>query len=122
MLIVSIVAGQYLSYWIVFASHSLLLNNATFTDKVKEKDTLWLVKFYVPWCRYCSSAQVVWEELGKTLDIEDSVEMVHVDCTFEGENEGSRWLDIYTYTPLATYTRHEYVCLFLSYKRAASIY
>ncbi|KAH6558410.1 hypothetical protein KP509_1Z065400 [Ceratopteris richardii] len=81
MLIVSIIAGQYLPYCTVSASHSLLLNDATFTDKVKEKDTLWLVKFCVPWCKYCSSAQVVWEELGKTLDIEDSVEIGHVDCT-----------------------------------------
>lgn len=59
----------------------LVLNDATFTDKIKEKDTLWFVKFCVPWCKHCARADLVWEELGKAVDMEDGVEIGQVDCT-----------------------------------------
>eukprot|EP00250_Pteridium_aquilinum_P009945 c19045_g1_i1 orf=179-622(+) len=63
------------------ASNIVILNDATFADKVKEKDTLWFVKFCVPWCKYCARADLVWEELGRALDMEDSVEIGQVDCS-----------------------------------------
>ncbi|MCO5571100.1 hypothetical protein L7F22_024832 [Adiantum nelumboides] len=71
-----------LSYLFVFASHVLLLNDA----KVKENDTLWLVKSCVPWCKHCLKVNMTWDELGKALDMEDSFEIVEVHCISIKEN------------------------------------
>ncbi|KAI5064738.1 hypothetical protein GOP47_0019433 [Adiantum capillus-veneris] len=81
LLVAAMISHCNFAHSTVSASHALLLNDATFMDKVKEKDTLWLVKFCVPWCKYCLSADMVWEELGSALDMEDSVEIGEVDCT-----------------------------------------
>lgn len=57
------------------------LTDATFTDKLKEENSLWLIKFYAPWCGYCKRLAPTWEELGKALEQEDGVEVATVDCT-----------------------------------------
>ncbi|GLJ26237.1 hypothetical protein SUGI_0504120 [Cryptomeria japonica] len=51
------------------------LNADTFTDKVKEKDTLWFVRFCVPWCKHCKKIDSLWDEFGKAVEGEDSVEI-----------------------------------------------
>ncbi|KAE8038892.1 hypothetical protein FH972_011360 [Carpinus fangiana] len=52
----------------------------TFSDKVKEKDTAWFVKFCVPWCKHCKNLGTLWEDLGKAMEGEDEIEIGEVDC------------------------------------------
>lgn len=58
----------------------ITLTETTFSDKVKEKDTAWFVKFCVPWCKHCKSLGSMWEDLGKTMEREDAIEVGEVDC------------------------------------------
>ncbi|KAK8959985.1 Protein disulfide isomerase-like 5-1 [Platanthera guangdongensis] len=57
----------------------------TFTDKVKEKDTSWFVKFCVPWCKHCNKLGTLWEDLGKAVEGEDAIEIGEVDCSLNKE-------------------------------------
>ncbi|PKI52001.1 protein disulfide-isomerase 5-1 [Punica granatum] len=80
--------------YLVLVSSILLLNLAsqcsraevitltpdTFSDKVKEKDTAWFVKFCVPWCKHCKNLGSLWEDLGKEMEGEDEIEIGEVDC------------------------------------------
>ncbi|CAN6320393.1 unnamed protein product [Urochloa humidicola] len=48
----------------------ITLTEETFSDKIKEKDTVWFVKFCVPWCKHwydiCSkNLGRTWEKLWK---------------------------------------------------------
>ncbi|XP_030968749.1 protein disulfide isomerase-like 5-1 isoform X2 [Quercus lobata] len=52
----------------------------TFSDKVKEKDTAWFVKFCVPWCKHCKNLGTLWDDLGKAVEGEDEIEIGEVDC------------------------------------------
>ncbi|XP_059430015.1 protein disulfide isomerase-like 5-1 [Corylus avellana] len=52
----------------------------TFSDKVKEKDTAWFVKFCVPWCKHCKNLGTLWEDLGRVMEGEDEIEIGEVDC------------------------------------------
>ncbi|KAL2630715.1 hypothetical protein R1flu_015401 [Riccia fluitans] len=61
------------------------LTDATFTDKVKEKDTVWFIKFFAPWCGHCTRLAPTWKELGAALEGEDGIEVAHVDCTTNKE-------------------------------------
>eukprot|EP00249_Psilotum_nudum_P011261 c23065_g1_i2 orf=188-697(+) len=66
----------------LFASADVItLSDATFADKVKEKDTAWFINFCVPWCKHCKRMDSLWEELGKDIEAEDEVEIARVDCT-----------------------------------------
>ncbi|KAI7743392.1 hypothetical protein M8C21_003575 [Ambrosia artemisiifolia] len=58
----------------------ITLTETTFNDKVNEKDTAWFVKFCVPWCKHCKSLGSLWEDLGKTMEGEDAIEVGEVDC------------------------------------------
>lgn len=58
----------------------LTLTPDTFSDKVKEKDTVWFVKFCVPWCKHCKNLGSLWEDLGKVMEGEDEIEIGEVDC------------------------------------------
>ncbi|KAK9940201.1 hypothetical protein M0R45_016872 [Rubus argutus] len=59
----------------------ITLTADTFSDKVKEKDTAWFVKFCVPWCKHCKNLGSLWEDLGKAVEGEDEIEVGEVDCS-----------------------------------------
>ncbi|CAA7026257.1 unnamed protein product [Microthlaspi erraticum] len=58
----------------------ITLTPETFSDKVKEKDTAWFVKFCVPWCKHCKKLGNLWEELGNAMEGDDEIEIGEVDC------------------------------------------
>ncbi|KAJ6309609.1 hypothetical protein OIU76_014532 [Salix suchowensis] len=58
----------------------ITLTPEIFSDKVKEKDTAWFVKFCVPWCKHCKNLGTLWEEVGKAMEGEDEIEVGEVDC------------------------------------------
>ncbi|CAH8251531.1 unnamed protein product [Arabidopsis lyrata] len=58
----------------------ITLTPETFSDKIKEKDTAWFVKFCVPWCKHCKKLGNLWEELGKAMEGDDEIEIGEVDC------------------------------------------
>ncbi|XP_008792050.1 protein disulfide isomerase-like 5-1 [Phoenix dactylifera] len=59
----------------------LTLTAESFTDKVKEKDTVWFVRFCVPWCKHCKNLGTLWEDLGRAVEGEDEIEIGQVDCS-----------------------------------------
>ncbi|XP_010920911.1 protein disulfide isomerase-like 5-1 [Elaeis guineensis] len=59
----------------------LTLTAESFTDKVKEKDTVWFVQFCVPWCKHCKNLGTLWEDLGRAVEGEDEIEIGQVDCS-----------------------------------------
>ncbi|KAL6199996.1 hypothetical protein ACLB2K_029778 [Fragaria x ananassa] len=59
----------------------ITLTADTFSDKVKEKDTAWFVKFCVPWCKHCKKLGSLWEDFGKAVESEDEIEVGEVDCS-----------------------------------------
>ncbi|KAG0498555.1 hypothetical protein HPP92_003246 [Vanilla planifolia] len=59
----------------------ITLTSDTFTDKVKEKDTVWFVKFCVPWCKHCKKLGTLWEDMAKAIEGEDEIEIGEVDCS-----------------------------------------
>ncbi|KAF9593817.1 hypothetical protein IFM89_025526 [Coptis chinensis] len=61
-------------------SEVITLTEDTFTDKVKEKDTAWFVKFCVPWCKHCKKLGSLWEDVGKVMEGEDEIEIGEVNC------------------------------------------
>jgi protein disulfide-isomerase-like protein len=81
------------------------LTDSTFTDKVKEKDTLWFIKFFAPWCGHCKRLAPTWEELGKALEGEDGVEVATVDCTTNKATCGKA--DIRSYPTLKLFLNGE---------------
>ncbi|TVU47443.1 hypothetical protein EJB05_07046 [Eragrostis curvula] len=58
----------------------ITLTEETFSDKIKEKDTVWFVQFCVPWCKHCKNLGTLWEDLGKVMEGEDEIEIGQVDC------------------------------------------
>uniref|UniRef100_A0A0E0GL02 Thioredoxin domain-containing protein n=1 Tax=Oryza nivara TaxID=4536 RepID=A0A0E0GL02_ORYNI len=58
----------------------ITLTEETFSDKIKEKDTVWFVKFCVPWCKHCKNLGTLWEDLGKVMEGADEIEIGQVDC------------------------------------------
>ncbi|XP_038721774.1 protein disulfide-isomerase 5-1-like [Tripterygium wilfordii] len=56
------------------------LTTETFSDKVKEKDTAWFVKFCVPWCKHCKNLGSLWEDLGRVMEGEVEIEIGEVHC------------------------------------------
>ncbi|KAK4741836.1 hypothetical protein SAY87_025424 [Trapa incisa] len=59
----------------------ITLTPDTFSDKVKEKDTAWFVKFCVPWCKHCKNLGSLWEDIGNEMENEDEIEIGEVDCS-----------------------------------------
>ncbi|KAL6203081.1 hypothetical protein ACLB2K_026785 [Fragaria x ananassa] len=67
----------------------ITLTADTFSDKLKEKDTVWFVKFCVPWCKHCDEYNLIfskklgslWEDFGKAVESEDEIEVGEVDCS-----------------------------------------
>lgn len=58
----------------------ITLTEETFSDKIKEKDTVWFVQFCVPWCKHCKNLGTLWEDLGKVMEGADEIEIGQVDC------------------------------------------
>ncbi|KAG6549249.1 hypothetical protein Mapa_009235 [Marchantia paleacea] len=81
------------------------LTDATFADKVKEKDTVWFIKFFAPWCGHCKRLAPTWEQLGAALEGEDGVEVAHVDCTTSKDTCSKA--DIRSYPTLKLYYNGE---------------
>ncbi|CAM6128113.1 unnamed protein product [Calypogeia fissa] len=81
------------------------LTDTTFTDKVKEQDTVWFIKFFAPWCGHCKKLAPTWEELGKSLEGEDGVEVGLVDCTLQKKTCSS--VDIRSYPTLKIFYNGE---------------
>ncbi|CAH9109017.1 unnamed protein product [Cuscuta epithymum] len=84
-------------------SEVITLTAETFNDKISEKHTAWFVKFCVPWCKHwhlytsvkrfsvslilfflfffkSKNLGKLWEDLGKAIEGEDSIEIGEVDC------------------------------------------
>ncbi|KAK1586796.1 hypothetical protein Q3G72_006216 [Acer saccharum] len=75
LLVISLVLLLSLSFTIQLAQSEVInLTPDTFSDKVKEKDTLWFVKFCVPWCKHCKKLGSLWEDLGMAMEGEDAIE------------------------------------------------
>ncbi|KAL5218260.1 hypothetical protein ABZP36_018944 [Zizania latifolia] len=62
------------------AAEVITLSEDTFSDKIKEKDTVWFVRFCVPWCKHCKNLGTLWEDLGKVMEGADEIEIGQVDC------------------------------------------
>ncbi|WVZ00660.1 protein disulfide-isomerase 5-1 [Vigna radiata var. radiata] len=73
----------FLSFFLRTQSEVITLTSDTFNDKIKEKDTAWFVKFCVPWCKHCKNLGSLWDDLGKTMEGEDEIEVGEVDCGME---------------------------------------
>ncbi|KAJ6983970.1 hypothetical protein NC653_022253 [Populus alba x Populus x berolinensis] len=78
--------NRSVSIWIVLSLFlSLFLSQAevitltpeTFSDKVKEKDTAWFVKFCVPWLRIWGPCGRGWEGNGGEDEIEGRPQYVN---------------------------------------------
>ncbi|KAI3856736.1 hypothetical protein MKW92_047025 [Papaver armeniacum] len=78
LLIVSIII---FSFVISTRSEVITLTPDTFSDKVKEKDTAWFVKFCVPWCKHCKNLGSLWEDFAKVMEGADEIEIGEVDCS-----------------------------------------
>ncbi|XP_061354967.1 protein disulfide-isomerase 5-1 [Gastrolobium bilobum] len=72
-----------LTFSIPTQSEVITLTSDTFSDKIKEKDTAWFVKFCVPWCKHCKNLGSLWDDLGKAMEGEDEIEIGEVDCGTE---------------------------------------
>ncbi|KAL8210449.1 hypothetical protein R6Q57_004886 [Mikania cordata] len=76
-----LISSLFLSTLVYYSRAEVItLTESTFSDKVKEKDTAWFVKFCVPWCKHCKNLGSLWEDLGKTMEGEDEIEVGEVDC------------------------------------------
>ncbi|KAK2424740.1 Protein disulfide-isomerase like 2-2 [Trifolium repens] len=80
LLILSTICLLLLSFSIPTHSEVITLTSDTFSDKIKEKDTAWFVKFCVPWCKHCKNLGSLWDDLGKEMENEDEIEIGEVDC------------------------------------------
>ncbi|KAK9126821.1 hypothetical protein Scep_015667 [Stephania cephalantha] len=78
-----VVVVVLLSCAVAVRSEVITLTSDTFTDKVKEKDTAWFVKFCVPWCKHCKNLGSLWDDLGKAMEGADEIEVGEVDCSTE---------------------------------------
>ncbi|KAG4306026.1 hypothetical protein PORY_000014 [Pneumocystis oryctolagi] len=65
----------------ISASDVLNLNEKTFNETI-QKDGLFLVKFFAPWCGHCKALAPAYEEAATTLK-EKNIVLIKVDCTVE---------------------------------------
>lgn len=81
-----ILTSSLFLFSILIASSSaevITLTSDTFSDKIKEKDTAWFVRFCVPWCKHCTNLGLLWEDLGRATEGEDDIEIGQVDCSLD---------------------------------------
>nr|AFK35873.1 unknown [Lotus japonicus]AFK39911.1 unknown [Lotus japonicus] len=72
-----------LTFFLLTQSEVITLTSDTFSDKIKEKDTAWFMKFCVPWCKHCKNLGSLWDDLGTAMEGEDEIEIGEVDCSTE---------------------------------------
>ncbi|CAK8536284.1 unnamed protein product [Lathyrus sativus] len=80
LLILTTTCLLLLSFSIPAQSEVITLTSDTFSDKIKEKDTAWFVKFCVPWCKHCKNLGSLWDDVGKAMENENEIEIGEVDC------------------------------------------
>ncbi|XP_064596937.1 thioredoxin domain-containing protein 5-like [Liolophura sinensis] len=51
----------------------------TYEDKIQKGH--WFIKFYAPWCGHCKRLAPTWEELAKTFEFNENINIAKVDCT-----------------------------------------
>ena len=85
VLILTTICFLLLSFSIPTQSEVITLTSDTFSDKIKEKDTAWFVKFCVPWCKHCKNLGSLWDDLGKAMENENEIEIGEVDCGTDKE-------------------------------------
>ncbi|XP_045799800.1 protein disulfide-isomerase 5-1 [Trifolium pratense] len=85
-----------LSFSIPTHSEVITLTSDTFSDKIKEKDTVWFVKFCVPWCKHCKNLGSLWDDMGKAMENADEIEIGEVDCVGTDKDVCSK-VDIHSY-------------------------
>eukprot|EP00270_Netrium_digitus_P011338 TRINITY_DN35_c0_g1_i5.p1 TRINITY_DN35_c0_g1~~TRINITY_DN35_c0_g1_i5.p1 ORF type:complete len:440 (-),score=150.18 TRINITY_DN35_c0_g1_i5:181-1500(-) len=64
-------------------SHSVVLTDDSFDEKVLQSNELWLVEFFAPWCGHCKKLAPEWKRAAKSL--KGRVNLGQVDCTVEQE-------------------------------------
>ncbi|KAK8661127.1 hypothetical protein V6N13_052026 [Hibiscus sabdariffa] len=97
----------------------ITLTPDTFSDKIKEKDTAWFVKFCVPWCKHCKNLGTLWDELGKTMEGEDEIEIGEVDCSVS--KPVCTKVDIHSYPTFKLFYDGEEVAKFQGKRDAESL-
>ncbi|KAH7561002.1 hypothetical protein JRO89_XS10G0156700 [Xanthoceras sorbifolium] len=97
-------------------SEVINLTPDTFSDKVKEKDTAWFVKFCVPWCKHCKKLGSLWEDLGKAMEGEDEIEVGEVDCA-TGKSVCTK-VDIHSYPTFKLFYEGEEVAKYQGFGKA----
>ncbi|XP_078445498.1 PDI-like 5-1 [Wolffia australiana] len=95
------------------------LTSETFSDKVKEKGTVWFVKFCVPWCKYCKNLGSLWEDLAKIIEDEDEIEIGQVDCG--AEKSVCTKVDIHSYPTFKVFYAGEEVSRYRGPKQVESM-
>lgn len=60
---------------------TVTLTESTFSNKVYNSKSVWLVEFYAPWCGHCKKLQPEWEAAAKK--VKGAVNLGKVDCTTE---------------------------------------
>ncbi|WVZ18441.1 hypothetical protein V8G54_005763 [Vigna mungo] len=85
----------------------------TDTLRIKEKDTAWFVKFFVP----CNNLGSLWDDLGKTMEGEDEIEVGEVDCGME-ETFCSK-VDIHSYPTFKVFYDGEEVARYQDFMDSA---
>ncbi|MEW5306781.1 MAG: hypothetical protein WDW36_009219 [Sanguina aurantia] len=47
------------------------------------EESIYMVKFYAPWCGHCKSLAAGWKQLADDLESTPEIVIAHVDCTVD---------------------------------------